>query len=308
MESNKERLHELLSRLEEKYAKTGQDLTSYLEGLLYADYVTYWDYIEVDTLLSLQKPRTNIPDEEIFIMYHQITELFFKLTLHEIKQITAHQKPNVEFFTARVSRINRYFEMLTHSFSVMINGMEPEQFLKFRMALLPASGFQSAQYRMIEIYATDFIQLVAKDKRAQFSPDSSISDMFEYIYWKSGATEIASGKKTHTLIMFEEKYRETFIALGEQVRSNNLWQCYLKFGENDEKLRASLQEFDLHVNVKWPLVHMQSAARYLKQDPETIKATGGTNWQKYLSPPLQKRIFYPELWNSKEIENWGRLS
>jgi len=306
MESNKERLHELLSRLEEKYAKTGQDLAAYLEGLLYADYVTYWDYIEVDTLLSLQKPRTNIPDEEIFIMYHQITELFFKLTLHEMKQIAAHAAPNVAFFTARVQRINRYFEMLTHSFSVMIEGMEPEQFLKFRMALLPASGFQSAQYRMIEICATDFIQLVAKDKRGQFSPDSSISELFEHIYWKSGATEIASGKKTHTLIMFEEKYRETFIALGEQNRSNNLWQCYVKFGENDETLKNALQEFDQHVNVKWPLVHMQSAARYLKQDPETIKATGGTNWQKYLSPPLQKRIFYPELWSKEEIEKWGR--
>ena len=53
---------EKVKQLQEKYAATGQDLNSYLEGLLYADYVKYWDYIQVDTLLSLQKPRTNFPD------------------------------------------------------------------------------------------------------------------------------------------------------------------------------------------------------------------------------------------------------
>ena len=47
----------------------------------------------------------------------------------------------------------------------MVDGMEKEQFLTFRMSLLPASGFQSGQYRMIEIYATDFVQLVDKDHR-----------------------------------------------------------------------------------------------------------------------------------------------
>ena len=47
--------------LEDKYAAMGQDLLSYLDGLLYADYLTYWDYIHLDTLLSLQNPRTRFP-------------------------------------------------------------------------------------------------------------------------------------------------------------------------------------------------------------------------------------------------------
>ena len=57
-----------LELLSEKYGALGQDLLSYLDGLLYADVTTYWDYIELETLLSLQKPKTKIPDEMVFII------------------------------------------------------------------------------------------------------------------------------------------------------------------------------------------------------------------------------------------------
>ena len=56
-----------LEQLRDKYAAMGQDLVSYLDGLLHADFPTYWDYIRLDTLLSLQRPVTPFPDEEIFI-------------------------------------------------------------------------------------------------------------------------------------------------------------------------------------------------------------------------------------------------
>ena len=194
---------EILSRVEKlqaKYAVMGQDLVSYLDGLLYAEYLTYWDYIHLDTLLSLQNPRTSFPDEEIFIMYHQITELYFKLSLHELEQIASTESPDVKFLNTRIKRVNRYFANLTHSFEVMVDGMDRDQFLKFRMSLLPASGFQSAQYRMIEIYATDFIHLIDKDHRQQFEDNpGSLTEQFNYIYWKAGATELATGKKTLTL-------------------------------------------------------------------------------------------------------------
>lgn len=62
-----------LDQLNEKYQAMGQDMNAYLEGLQYMDYLKYWDYVHTDTLLSLQNPRTNFPDEKIFIMYHQIT-------------------------------------------------------------------------------------------------------------------------------------------------------------------------------------------------------------------------------------------
>ena len=300
---------ERLELLEKKYSALGQDLLSYLDGLLHADTVKYWDYVEVDTLLSLQKPRTNFPDEVIFIMYHQITELYFKLALREFEQIGDKEDLNAKFFVDRVTRINRYFEALTHSFDIMIDGMEREQFLKFRMSLLPASGFQSAQYRKVEICSTDFKNLVDKDVRAKIDPNDSIANLFEHIYWKEGATELATGKKTLTLIQFEERYKDEFIALGEEYRTKNLWQAYLRLTPVEQALpevRQALRRNDVNVNINWPLSHYKSAVRYLHKAPADIAATGGTNWQKYLPPRFQKRIFYPELWSEKEVEEWGK--
>ncbi len=302
-------LEKKLEQLQEKYSGLGQDLLSYLDGLLYADVTTYWDYIELDTLLSLQKPKTRFPDEVVFIMYHQITELYFKLSLREFEQLGNHENIDKAFFIARVTRINRYFEALIKSFEIMIEGMERDQFLKFRMSLLPASGFQSAQYRNIEIYSTDFINLVAKDQRVNFDSTSSIKEMLEHIYWKDGATEVETGKKTLTLTQFEDKYKESFISLGEKCRKKNLWQVYLKLNtedQHDQQVKAVLRTNDINVNVNWPLAHYKSAVRYLARDTEDVAATGGTNWQKYLPPRFQKRIFYPKLWSSEEIENWGR--
>jgi len=317
-----ERIH----KLEEKYAVIGQDMNSYLDGLLYSNVTTYWDYINVDTLLSLQHPKTDYPDELIFIMYHQVTELYFRLALHEMEQIANNgrdvvmetgedrgwkKKLNPTYFAERVNRINNYFEALTKSFDIMGSGMEKQQFLRFRMALLPASGFQSAQYRMIEICATDFIRLVDKDERKKFAgKNSSIEKMFEHIYWKKGATEMETGKKTLTLKHFEKKYSEKLIALANEYRTKNLWAKYKslsKTEQNNKALINALKLLDVNVNVNWPLVHYRSAAKYLEKDKnENIAATGGTNWQKYLPPRFQKRMFFPELWSEEEKENWGK--
>jgi len=298
-----------LEQLNDKYSSMGQDLLSYLDGLLYADTVKYWDYIELDTLLSLQKPRTNFPDEHIFIMYHQITELYFQLALKEFEQIANAKELNAKFFIDRVSRINRYFDALILSFDIMSKGMDQKQFMQFRMSLLPASGFQSAQYRFIEMYSTDFINLVAKDHRSNYNVNSSIADMYEHIYWKAGATELATGKKTLTLVQFEERYQNEFLALGEACKNRNLWQIYLKLSAEEQKAEEVIEVLrhnDTNVNVNWPLAHYKSAVRYLNKDSADIAATGGTNWQKYLPPRFQKRIFYPALWSYQEKDDWGK--
>ncbi len=307
MEINAE-IKERIEKLQEKYAAMGQDMVSYLDGLLYADFLTYWDYIHLDTLLSLQNPKTSFPDEEIFIIYHQITELYFKLSLHECKQIAEHPALTADFFSQRVKRINSYFEALTNSFEIMVQGMEKEQFLKFRMSLLPASGFQSGQYRMIEIYATDFIRLVDKEKRDDLAK-ADLKTQFEHIYWKHGATELSTGKKTLTLKQFEQKYSKTFLELAQFCQDKNFRHLFHQLktkGDDTTGLENELRQLDVNVNVNWPLSHYKSAVRYLNREPEEIKATGGTNWQKYLPPRFQKRIFFPELWTSEELENWGK--
>lgn len=318
------KIEEKVKLLQDKYAQMGQDINSYLDGLLLSNYLTYWDYVQVETLLTLQNPKTDFPDEKIFIVYHQITELYFNLALHELEQIANNgrdiakngkdngwkEKIDANFLAERVKRVNRYFESLTKSFEIMVDGMEKEQFLLYRMALLPASGFQSAQYRMIEIASTDMIHLVDKDVRANyFGKKTPIEELYDNIYWKKGATELATGKKTLTLEQFEKKYSAKFIAMAKEYELKNVWQKYRSLSESDQQnqtLINALKQLDVNVNINWPLMHYKSAVRYLQQNTSDIAATGGTNWQKYLPPRFQKRIFYPEIWTEQEKEDWGR--
>jgi tryptophan 2,3-dioxygenase len=270
--------------------------------------VPYWDYIHLDTLLTLQKPKTHLPDEMIFIMYHQVTELYFKMILHEIDQI-AEREVEKSFFIERLSRINRYFTILVDSFNVMTEGMEHRQFMQFRMALLPASGFQSAQYRKIEICSTDLYNLVDKDHRQFFKTDSPLEEMIKFTYWRHGATELGTGEKTLTLRQFEEKYDHELLKLSGKFAAKNLWQKYCSLSpenQNDPEILTQLRNLDTNVNVNWPLAHYRTAARYLAKDADGVPATGGTNWQKYLPSRLQKRVFYPSLWTQKELDDWGK--
>ncbi len=299
-------LTDKLKKLQQKYDVMGQDLSSYLDGLLYSDYLTYWDYIHLDTLLSLQNPKTHFPDEKVFIVYHQITELYFNLILWEIEQIAEKENLEEKFFIERLDRIIRYFQLLENSFAVMVNGMERDQFLKFRMSLLPASGFQSAQYRLIEICSTDTINLVNVNEREALVEYSDLDQQIEKLYWRSGATELASGKKTLTLQQFEEKYIKLFKSTGMKYRDRNLWKLYNKNFAGSNEIIVRLKEFDQLANVLWPLAHLKSAGHYLHRDPQDIKATGGTNWQKYLPPRFQKIIFFPDLWSEQEKTEWGK--
>jgi tryptophan 2,3-dioxygenase len=299
-------LVEQVKKLQQKYAVMGQDLSSYLDGLLYSDYLTYWDYIHLDTLLSLQNPKTQFPDEKVFIGYHQITELYFNLILWELEQMAHHAQINEKFFVERLRRIVQYFRHLENSFAIMIDGMEREQFLKFRMALLPASGFQSAQYRLIEICSTDMINLVSINERDVAAKGDDLNLQLEKLYWRSGATELASGKKTLTLQQFEQKYMKSFLETGIKYKDRNLRQLYVKHFPKSKDVIALLREFDELANVLWPLAHLRSAGHYLQRDPEDIKATGGTNWQKYLPPRFQRIMFFPELWSEQEKADWGK--
>lgn len=297
-----------LRELEEKYALTGQDLLSSLEGLKQANYLKYWDYIHLDTLLSLQNPRTDFLDERIFIVYHQITELYFRLIIWEIEQIT-HQKPSEsKFFLERMQRINRYMLHLVNSFDVMVDGMEVEQFRQFRMALLPASGFQSAQFRMIEICATDFYNLLEKSFQNNLTAKADIEETFAYSYWMRGANDEKTGQETITSQHFQEKYKEDFIELAKKYKDINIWRTYLDLpsDKNTDKIRQELRNFDQLINVDWRLSHYRSAVRYLKSDQGDLEATGGTNWQKYLPPRFQRTIFYPLLWSDEEKNKWGK--
>jgi tryptophan 2,3-dioxygenase len=301
---------DLFDRLREKYAFAGQDMASYLEGLLHSRFLTYWDYLQLDTLLSLQTPRTEFADELIFIAYHQITELTFKLMRHELAQLTTHDlaPATLDLATAqvRLRRLVRYARQLVTSFDTMVEGMAPEQFLAFRMALLPASGFQSVQFRQLEIGLVPLVHLVGEGQRASVA-DRPLADIYEQLYWKYGNRELKSGEKTLTLKMFEAKYDAELRAQAEASATTNLWsRCLALDPAQRQPFEEGLRRLDLTLNVFWRLAHYKSAVRYLQRDPEDIRATGGTNWQQYLPPRFQRIMFFPALFTEAERAEWGK--
>lgn len=295
----------ILQKLEAKYHALGENPDTYMNGLLHAKPLNYWDYIEVETLLSLQKPRTDFKDEEVFIMYHQITELFLKLMLHEIKQIVFSTTVTDTFLMNKVSRLIRYTNMLINSFDVMRDGMDYDDYNTFRVSLAPASGFQSAQFRYIELYCTRLENLVNLEGKQLLPENPDISDYFNHIYWKDAGTSRKTGAKTLTLKQFEEKYLDRFIGIATSVNGKTLEERFMKLEKPSQELIQALKTFDYLYNISWPLVHLNTAKHYLDKKGENQAATGGSEWKKYLHPQFQQRKFFPGLWSEEEIVHWG---
>ena len=298
----------LLKAIEEKYKKLGVPLDSMLEGLLWSTPITYWDYIQTDALLGLQIPRTDQPDEMVFIMYHQVNELLFKMVLWEIDQVAKTDEICAEKFAMHLMRISRYFDMLSNSFTVMADGMERDQYLKFRNTLTPASGFQSAQYRKIEFASTELINLIDARYRDTIDRNSPFKNAYDHLYWQAAGKNHSTGEKSVLIKLFDKKYMGDFIDFMEDYNECNLSKKFKQLPEEVQKdatLIEAMRHYDYTVNVKWVLAHYDAAGKYLGGKEKELEATGGSSWRKYLHPKYQRRIFYPYLWSEEELKNWG---
>lgn len=301
-------MDDILKSLAAKYEAENEPMQLYLQGLLHAAPITYWDYVETDTLLSLQKPRTELPDEGIFIMYHQVNELLFKMVLLEMDQIADADPVDPQTFIVKLGRISRYFDMLTSSFAIMEHGMDVEQYRMFRDTLKPASGFQSAQYRMIEIGSTELINLIDYRFRATIDRDTPYEHAFDHMYWQAAGKDHATGEKSLLLRKFEQKYKEPLVACMKRKNTTNLYTKFKSLPadvQQNPDLIAAMRHYDYTVNITWVMAHLSAARAYLKKDGEVAEATGGSDWQKYMHPKYQRRIFFPSLWSEEELKNWG---
>nr|WP_317630985.1 tryptophan 2,3-dioxygenase family protein [uncultured Flavobacterium sp.] len=298
-----------IEKLEEKFTQINQKTQTHLEGLLWAKPITYWDYIQTDALLSLQTQRTTLPDEMVFIMYHQVNELLFKMILWEIQQVAYCQDLTTTFFTERLNRISRYFNMLTTSFDIMKEGMEVEQYLKFRNTLTPASGFQSAQYRLVEFASTDLINLIDHRYRENIDRNTPYEHALEHLYWQAAGKDYKTGEKSYLINEFEKKYKKPFLDFMEEYNTINLWRKYKQLPSEDQQnpeLIQAMRHYDKTVNITWVMGHYHAAVKYIESVPGTQEATGGSDWKKYMLPQYQRRIFFPELWSDDELKNWGK--
>jgi tryptophan 2,3-dioxygenase len=124
------------------------------------------------------------------------------------------------------------------------------------------------------------------------------------LYWQAAGKDHSTGKKNALLMNFERRYRSEFLQKMEYYNTRNFWTRFKQLPEEvkqDKGLIAAMRHYDYTVNVVWVMAHYNAAGKYLG----TAAATGGSDWQKYMHPKYQRRIFFPDLWSEEELKNWG---
>ncbi|HEX6559469.1 MAG TPA: tryptophan 2,3-dioxygenase family protein, partial [Longimicrobiales bacterium] len=114
--------------------------------------LSYGSYLQVDALTSLQKLLSDPPrhDELLFIIIHQVYELWFKQLLHELAGVVARLGAGEALGAQRLLRRSIEIERVLIQQLTVLETMTPNDFLSFRDHLMPASGFQSVQFRALE--------------------------------------------------------------------------------------------------------------------------------------------------------------
>jgi tryptophan 2,3-dioxygenase len=297
----------LFEKIDESYQFDNPDgLDLLLEGLAdpSSKGVVYWDYLEVDTLLSLQRPKTTYPDEMVFIIYHQIHELYFKLMIQELEKITSLDPDSqivdpddIDTWEKSLTRSTRYMYKLIHSFDVVKNGLDSREFGQFRKSLLPASGFQTHQFRLVEIMLTSFKNLVSADIRQGIPGETAFEEQlekyFDDVYWRKGAINRNSGEKAKVLVNFNLKYDELFREEIRKFERRNLHSRYQKASAAfPPKLIDALKDLEESI-LMWKVMHFNTVSAHI---PSVSRGTGGTNWKEYLQVRNQKIFYFPEFW------------
>jgi tryptophan 2,3-dioxygenase len=159
--------------------------------------------------------------------------------------------------------------------------MEVEQYMKFRNTLTPASGFQSAQYRLIEFASTDLINLIDYRFRSSIDRNTPYEHALEHLYWQAAGKDYQTGEKSYLILEFERKYKKDFLAFMEEYNTINLWQKFKQLPEEDQKnenLVKAMRHYDYTVNITWVMGHFHAAKKYIESGHGSGEATGGSDW------------------------------
>lgn len=134
--------------------------------------MSYSDYLNLDQILSAQRPLGQTHDEMLFIIQHQTSELWMRLVLHEINAArTAIHEDRFPPAFKMLARVSKIFEQLNSAWDVL-RTMTPSEYTSFREDLAQSSGFQSWQYRLIEF-------VVGNRNHAMLKPHAHRPDVIE---------------------------------------------------------------------------------------------------------------------------------
>ena len=253
--------------------------------------MSYGDYLQLDAILSAQKPLSPAHDEMLFIVQHQTSELWMKLMLHELRAAIGHiardELPPAFKMLARVSKI---MEQLVHAWDVLAT-MTPPEYSAMRPYLGQSSGFQSYQYRCIEFS-------MGNKNRAMLKPHEHRADLLAQVQ----AAYEAPSLYDEALRLMARRGIEVPASHTERdwtqpyAESEAVEQAWLTVYRNPEQhwdlyqLGEELTDLEDAFRL-WRFRHVTTVERVIGFK----RGTGGTGGVSYLRKMLDV-VLFPEIW------------
>ena len=260
--------------------------------------LSYGGYLQLETLLSAQRPLSEPMhhDEMLFIVQHQVSELWMKLVIHELRAAIAHLRADEVAPTQKIlARVKQVQRQLFEQWGVL-ETLTPNEYLEFRHVLGPASGFQSLQYRTIEfllgnknagMVAVFGHDPVAKAELQDTLESPSLYD--EFLRWlgRHGHAVPADRLERDWSVAAarDERLVPVFQRIYEDIESH--WEAYAMC----EQLLDIEQSFQL-----WRFRHMKTVERIIG----FRRGTGGSSGVAFLKQALEL-TFFPELLDVRTV-------
>jgi tryptophan 2,3-dioxygenase len=251
---------------------------------------SYGEYLQLPLLLSAQQPISDAHDEIMFITVHHASELWIRLFLHELELVrNCVVRDDLDPSFKALQRIGKVQTQLFGVWEVLAT-MTPSDYTAFRNLLGRSSGFQSAQYRLLEFGLgnnADMVRVHERNpedhtrlQRALQAP--SLYDEVLRLLSRRGYGIPAE--------LLDRDFSQPYVAskavtgawLGVYHNAEKDWDLY--------ELAEGLVDLD-HRFQLWRFQHMKTVERIIGQKP----GTGGTGGVSYLAKALELR-FFPELW------------
>jgi len=256
------------------------------------DRLNYGGYLQLDTLLSAQKPLSEPPhhDELLFIIQHQTSELWMKLTIHELRAAIANLRADrVDPCLKMLARVKQIQRQLTEQWSVL-ETLTPSEYLEFRDVLGPASGFQSLQYRLIEFLLGNknagMLKVFAHDTagheelRVALESPSLYDEFLRYLARRGHAVPASCLERDWSL---PHTHEPALLPVYKRIyeHSREHWDAY----------HLCEQLVDVETNFQlWRFRHMKTVERIIGYR----RGTGGSSGVAFLKQALEL-TFFPEL-------------
>ena len=254
--------------------------------------MTYASYLQLDTLLSAQRPVSDpaYHDEMLFIVQHHVAELWLKLMIHELRAtIIDIDADRADHALKKLARVKRVQDQLFNEWAVL-ETMTPHEYLKFRDALGPSSGFQSLQYRTVEFLLgnknAEMLTVFAHDEaaRAQLRATLDAPSLYDAaLHWLA--------RRDHAIPkpILQRDVREGW------KRQESLLPVFQRIYEAPEKYWSEYELCETLVDVEenlqmWRFRHMKAVERIIGYRP----GTGGSSGVGFLKKALEL-TFFPEL-------------